>query len=245
MSSETTGTGPGDTTSRLRQRRTSNSTTDTLLSKAKELEAKVEHAILVLWDDLPDWRRDNAYILSGYRASSNSYLGSFKSLFWLHNESVNIWTHLIGSLVFPVVGIFMFVIIAPRYPSADSGDIWVLSCFFGGAVICLGMSATYHMLCNHSAEVAKWGNKLDYTGIVALIVGSYVPALYYGLFCLPKLMTVYLYGVSFHFPIVTRRPGSLEHAGLMVYRFFCWALDALSSVGLIFSAPRHGDPIEP
>jgi predicted membrane channel-forming protein YqfA (hemolysin III family) len=63
-------------------------------------------------------------------------------------------------------------------------------------VVCLGMSATFHTLSNHSDTVAKWGNKLDYTGIVALIVGSYVPALYYGFFCLPNLMTVYLWVVS-------------------------------------------------
>jgi adiponectin receptor len=63
-------------------------------------------------------------------------------------------------------------------------------------VVCLGMSATFHTLSNHSDTVAKWGNKLDYTGIVALIVGSYVPALYYGFFCLPNLMTAYLWVVS-------------------------------------------------
>lgn len=68
----------------------------------------------------------------------------------------------------------------------------VFACFFGGAILCLGMSATYHALCNHSQAVAKWGNKLDYTGIVALIVGSYVPALYYGFFCRPTLLTFYL-----------------------------------------------------
>jgi adiponectin receptor len=58
------------------------------------------------------------------------------------------------------------------------------------------MSATYHMLCNHSERVAKWGNKLDYTGIVLLIVGSYVPALWYGFFCREGVLTVYLGAVS-------------------------------------------------
>lgn len=58
------------------------------------------------------------------------------------------------------------------------------------------MSATYHAICNHSPDVAKWGNKLDYTGIVCLIMGSYMPALYYGLYCLPRLLEVYLAMVS-------------------------------------------------
>lgn len=189
------GAGPDNTTSELRQRRPSASAADTLVSKVEEVEAKVEHTLLILWDELPAWRRDNAYILSGYRQSSNSYLGSFKSLFWLHNESVNIWTHLLGCLTFPLIGLFLYSIVAPRYPTATSSDIVVFCCFFGGAAVCLGMSATYHALCNHSPDVAKWGNKLDYSGIVALIVGSYVPALYYALFCMPQLMTIYLYGI--------------------------------------------------
>lgn len=61
------------------------------------------------------------------------------------------------------------------------------------------MSATYHAICNHSPDVAKWGNKLDYTGIVCLIMGSYMPAMYYGFYCLPRLLEVYLALVSrFH-----------------------------------------------
>ena len=34
-------------------------------------------------------------------------------------------------------------------------------------------------------------------GIVFLIVGSYVPALYYGLFCHPRLMSMYMSAVRF------------------------------------------------
>lgn len=193
--SSSSGAGPGTPNPGLRQRRPSASAAETVISKAKEIEAKVERTLLIFWDDLPSWRRDNHYILSGYRQASNSYLGSARSLFWLHNESVNIWTHLLGCLVFPLVGLFLYHIVAPRYPSATASDVLVFSCFFGGAAVCLGMSATFHTLCNHSPDVAKWGNKLDYSGIVALIVGSYVPALYYGLYCMPQLMTVYLYGI--------------------------------------------------
>ncbi|KAF6811663.1 ADIPOR-like receptor SPBC12C2.09c [Colletotrichum plurivorum] len=158
------------------------------------LEQKAEHLLTTLlhWDDLPPWRRDNAYILSGYRPDSNSYTSSFRSLGYLHNESVNIWSHLLGAAFFLVAGFFLHHEIRPRYASASQADVVVFSCFFAGAVACLGMSATYHAISNHSPAVAKWGNKLDYSGIVFLIVGSYVPALYYGFFCHPGLMTIYL-----------------------------------------------------
>lgn len=42
------------------------------------------------------------------------------------------------------------------------------------------MSATYHTISNHSAEVGKWGNQLDYLGIIILIWGSFIPSIYYG-----------------------------------------------------------------
>lgn len=172
----------------------------TLLDTVKAVEHKIESTLLLAWDDLPDWRRDNAFITSGYRPTSNSYRRSLASLFALHNESVNIWTHLLGSLLFTCLGLAALALfdalLAPRYAGAARADLVAFACFFAGAFLCLGMSATFHALCNHSPDVAKWGNKLDYSGIVFLIVGSYVPALYYGFYCLPRLMELYLAGVG-------------------------------------------------
>jgi adiponectin receptor len=186
---------PQQGTHQQRQRRPSGAA-ETLVAAAKHVEEKVESALLVLWDELPHWRRDNAFIIRGYRQTSNSVRASLASLGYLHNETVNIWTHLLGAVAFAVVGVLLHALIAPRYESASDSDVLVFGCFFVGAFLCLGMSATYHMLSNHSPEVAKWGNKLDYTGIVFLIVGSYVPAMYYGFFCHPFLLTVYLSAVS-------------------------------------------------
>lgn len=95
----------------------------------------------------------------------------------------------------------------PRYTSAAAADVLVFSCFFAGAVLCLGMNAAFHALVDHSEAVARWGNKLDYTGIVALIVGSYVPALYYGFFCRPALLAAYLDLVSRLLLLSSSRPG--------------------------------------
>ncbi|KAL3295422.1 hemolysin iii family channel protein [Colletotrichum asianum] len=191
-----TATAEGSSLKNRKANNTDSNTNESLLEtvehKAADLEHKIERALLILWDDLPHWRRDNAFIISGYRPDSNSYLGSFKSLGYLHNESVNIWSHLLGAVAFLFGGTFLYTVIAPRYESASAADLFVFACFFAGAVACLGMSATYHALCNHSPEVAKWGNKLDYSGIVFLIVGSYVPALYYGFFCHTNLMKIYL-----------------------------------------------------
>lgn len=196
MAEPTNRPAPASSGSSVRRRRPSSTAAEALIDTAKEVEAKVEKALLWLWDDLPHWRRDNAYILGGYRPTSNSYLTSITSLGYLHNESVNIWSHLVGAVAFTAAGAFMHAVIAPRYASASAADVLAMSCFFAGAFLCLGMSATYHALSNHSPVVAKWGNKLDYSGIVFLIVGSYVPALYYGFVCSPGLLAIYLSMVS-------------------------------------------------
>ncbi|KAI1177594.1 hemolysin-III channel protein Izh2 [Nemania sp. FL0916] len=178
------------------RRRRSSSAVSTLADAAIATEEKISSALLLLWDELPHWRRDNAFILSGYRRQSGSIAGSLRSVLGVHNESVNIWTHALGAFVLvPLAVRYLYAEVASRYSSASSADGWVFACFLSGAALCLGMSATYHALSNHSEPVAKWGNKLDYSGIVCLIVGSYVPALYYGLFCKPALMSAYLSGI--------------------------------------------------
>lgn len=179
----------------VRQRKADTASSTTTTTTASPI-AKA-HSHLISWDDLPSWRRDNAFIHGSYRRTTPSYLHAAKSLLYLHNESVNIWSHLIGSALFLSSAAYIWGVVHPRYlEHATAGDVAAFSCFFAGAVICLGMSATFHALVDHSEQVAKWGNKLDYTGIVALIVGSYVPALYYGFFCQPVLLKAYLYLVS-------------------------------------------------
>ncbi|GMS90502.1 hypothetical protein PENTCL1PPCAC_12677, partial [Pristionchus entomophagus] len=59
----------------------------------------------------------------------------------------------------------------------------VFSFFFFGAVFCLGLSFTYHTLSCHSPDMSKLFHKLDYVGISLLIVGSFIPWIYYGFYC--------------------------------------------------------------
>jgi adiponectin receptor len=182
-----------------RQRRPS-TTREKVVEVVKQAEKRAERALLVLWDDLPSWQQDNHYIHSGYRPESRSFKKSFASLSYLHNESVNIYTHLVGAVIFSVVGAILFTTIRPRYASATTGDVFAFGCFFAGAAVCLGMSATYHAISNHSHTVARFGNKLDYVGIVFLITGSFIPSIYYGFYCQPKLQEMYWTMVSSEIP---------------------------------------------
>ena len=181
-----------------RQRRSS--ITEVIKEATSTVEQKISDALTVLWADLPAWQQDNHYIHSGYRPASNSFQKSFASLGYLHNESVNIYSHLLGAIVFTVSGSLLYTLVKPRYSSAETSDILAFGSFFLGAALCLGMSATYHAISNHSPQVAKFGNKLDYVGIVCLITGSFIPSIFYGFYCEPELQKTYWTMVGNHEP---------------------------------------------
>jgi adiponectin receptor len=146
---------------------------------------------LVQWDEVPHWQQDNHHIRSSYRRPTGSFRRSFSSLLFLHNESVNIYTHLIPALGILPGALVLYQTLQPRYERATKSDVIAFSCFFLGAAICLSMSAIYHTISNHSPRVNKLGNQLDYVGIVLLISGSFVPSIYYGFWCDPNLQKTY------------------------------------------------------
>lgn len=169
-----------------RRRRSSSAAARELLEKPQKAIRKLLH-----WDDLPAWQRDNHHIHTGYRSASSSFIVSFQSLAYIHNETVNIYSHLLPGLLALPVAIQLYRALTPRYETATESDIIVFACFFAGAAFCLGMSATFHTISNHSPSVARIGNALDYIGIVGLIVGSFIPCIYYGFYCMPDLQWLY------------------------------------------------------
>ena len=51
-------------------------------------------------EEAVDWEVDNKYLNTGYRINYHSISLVMKSIFQKHNELMNIWTHLIGSMIF-------------------------------------------------------------------------------------------------------------------------------------------------
>ena len=60
-------------------------------------------------EDVRDYAIDNEYIIRGYRINHNTNGRSIKSIFVCHNETVNIWTHLLGALTFAVICFIIMV----------------------------------------------------------------------------------------------------------------------------------------
>ena len=72
----------------------------------------------------------------------------------------------------------------------------VFSFFFVGAIVCLGLSFMFHTVSCHSSVIQRAFSKLDYMGISLLIVGSFIPWIYYGFYCRPGPTISYITLIS-------------------------------------------------
>ena len=69
-------------------------------SKSKEkLKISKEKIIIGKYSDAPDYLKDNEYIKDGYLINCHSFKLVFRSLFVCSNETINIWSHLIGYIL--------------------------------------------------------------------------------------------------------------------------------------------------
>ena len=157
-----------------------------------------KHYNHIKFEEVPSWISDNEFILSHHRPELNSFKECLRSIFGLHSETGNIWTHLLGLLSFVIIAIVFYI-----KPFCDqcSSDILILDkfifiFFFLGAITCLSFSMMFHTVLCHSESVHKIFNKLDYAGISILTIGSFIPWIYYGFYCDFILKVVYISAIS-------------------------------------------------
>ena len=56
---------------------------------------------------------------------------------------MNIYSHLIGGLLFATLLLYVYVMVYPRYAVAKQGDIFVFSTFLFGVAVCFFLLALY------------------------------------------------------------------------------------------------------
>lgn len=149
-------------------------------------------ALLLTIDKIPEWYGDNPYIRAGYRPVFTAVAPCFQSWLYLHNQTANIFTHLIpGVLALALNGALLWMF-QHYYPDATFWDRAVFHVYLTACSLCFGTSAAYHTLLCHSHEFADLWVRLDYVSISVLILGSFVPGLYMGFYCEPVLLRGYL-----------------------------------------------------
>jgi hypothetical protein len=60
-----------------------------------------------LIDEIPDWQKDNEFILTGYRVKYQGCGNVSRTFCKWHNESMNVWSHCIGFLMFSTAIIYV------------------------------------------------------------------------------------------------------------------------------------------
>ncbi len=164
---------------------------------AKDVYERLRNWKACHYEVLPDWLRDNEHLHFGHRPELKSFAECFRSIFRIHTETGNIWTHLIGFVAFVVVTVVFYVrpLCATCQLDIQLSEKLIFLCFFVGAILCLACSTLFHTVSCHSEFVSAVFSRLDYAGIAFLIVGSIIPWLYYGFYCQPYARVTYMAAV--------------------------------------------------
>ncbi|OMJ20876.1 Adiponectin receptor protein 2 [Smittium culicis] len=111
----------------------------------------------VNYTQVPDWAVE-PFIFSGYRPIHPSYKSCLNSVFKIHNETGNIWSHLIGALF--IVSLFFvtsFYTIPhlEKFGNVDFGSRVFIYVYLTSALFCLLASSLFHTFICHSDQKKK------------------------------------------------------------------------------------------
>ena len=70
------------------------------------------------YEDAPSYLKDNEYIKRGYLLNCHSVKLILRSLFVFSNESINVWSHLLGAIIAIFLIFFTYIYITPSFMKA-------------------------------------------------------------------------------------------------------------------------------
>lgn len=114
------------------------------------------------------------YIFSGYRRTHQPWSYYLSSIFHIHNETLNIWTHLIGSLIISYQ-IYTYYSI---YSDAESELRWTVLGYGVCAVSALVCSSIAHLFHSKSRHINYTVFLFDYLGVCFWVYGTGIMTVY-------------------------------------------------------------------
>jgi predicted membrane channel-forming protein YqfA (hemolysin III family) len=115
------------------------------------------------------------FILRGYRSIHKPWSYYWKSLFHKHNETINVWSHLIGILY---VG-YLFYYFNQRLNFFENSHSWPFAVSLSTAAIMFMCSAFAHLLHSKSEKIHLTCFAIDYVGVSLHGFGSGFLHIYY------------------------------------------------------------------
>ncbi|KAL9894822.1 progestin and adipoQ receptor family member 3 isoform 3-T4 [Glossina fuscipes fuscipes] len=120
--------------------------------------------------------------------SADDYHKYNKCKMLLNFEDINIWSHLVGCLLF--IGLTIFDIQLMKLHTELSDQILVV-CLLICFCLCMLLSSIYHIFSCKSEEHYELFLSVDYLGISLSLVAIYISSMYYAFWCFTTLRLVY------------------------------------------------------
>jgi len=140
--------------------------------------------------EVPDHHKEIS-IFGGYRQRLE-YKDCLWSIFRLHNETVNIWTHLIGFLIF-----FSLMVRDALWRQEHIRDVTDLAASLLQLVTyqaCMLSSSMFHTMSCHDSRTT-W-QRIDHASILIALYGTYVRVIVNNFDCFPQHKAVHLVTVT-------------------------------------------------
>ncbi|KAG6414160.1 hypothetical protein SASPL_126878 [Salvia splendens] len=138
-------------------------------------------AALINFEELPEYMKDNEFIRNYYRCEWQLKDVAL-SVFSLHNESLNIWTHLVGFLIFSKMMIMSLNektslgnVMAVFFGSGSDGWLSMITDSYIGKVAGLG---SLHTQQEHATSVPIWPWLIFLSGAMICLIFSSVSHLF-------------------------------------------------------------------
>lgn len=170
------------------------------------------------WKELPEWQKDNGFIRSHYRVDL-TITESLKSIFAIHNETGNVWSHGLGAILF--LGFLVHAHLSVlSVDNATTTDRVVFTMQLLAVVTCFFLSATFHTFLGTNERLVLILSKLDYIGIAIIMLGSFTPLVYYMFRCSTNALITYFVIMLFLFVciVVTTSIPAFEQPHFRTFR---------------------------
>lgn len=209
-----------------------------LISKLDEIDLQ---RCLLCSSDVPVYQRV-PFIVRGYRPRPRSTAALLRTLFTVHNETGNIWTHLLPFGYYSIRALQVSRDLA--HGEDPSGDrvalvefVWVLVILLATSV-CLLNSWSYHLCSCSDRGFSECMLRVDRAGIVCLVAASYASGIALGYRCAPRLRVFYLFfsaGVAAALTFAMARPQLIGN----IQSFFitCVGLGLLPAAHMLCISP--------
>merc|ERR1712032_944740 len=199
--------------------------TDNEKNMKEEPSEKQKHLerLLVTAKEAPAYNLEIG-ITSGYRQPLG-YTACLRSVFQIHNETVNIWTHLLGFAFF----LWLLFDNCFRHQNhlRDKLDLVATCLQLLSYQVCMVNSAAFHTFLCHSKEAKATWHSADHCGILLAFLGTYIRIIITTLRCFPDERLAHLTIVFLLFGTVIAikyRPGGHGDAKVPLSLFYALAL---------------------